>query len=138
MAENNEQIQKFIELCENSSFPHQVELLRGIDSGEYLFKSFSNSQVPAEELSRIYKIKVKSAERHNGKHAQRLVSDTLKFIDELEKVPNDRINFWHFSIDEPSGYTVFQGVNSQKILGCILTVDKRKVSEEEWEKLWTE
>jgi hypothetical protein len=138
MVENNEQIQKFIKLCENSSFPHKVELLRGIESGEYLFENFSNSQVPAEELVGIYKIKVKSAARHDSNHSRRLVADTLNFIDELEKVPEDKVNFWHFSIDEPSGFTVFEGVNSQKILGCILTVDKRKVSESEWEELWNE
>lgn len=134
----NEQLQKFFELCENLSFPHGEELLRGIKSGKYLLEKSSNSQVSAEELARNYKIKSKSAARHNSKHAQRLVNDTLKFIEELEKVPNDKVNFWHFSIDEASGYTVFEGVNSQKILGCILTVDKRKVSESEWEKLWNE
>lgn len=136
--ENHEYIHKFIELCENSSFPHQVELLRGIENGEYIFERFSDSQVSAKELAKIYKIKVKSAEGHTSIHAQRLVSDTLKFIDELEKVPNDEVNFWHFSIDVSSGFTIFQGVNCQKILGCILTVDKRKVSESAWEKLWRE
>lgn len=136
--EKDEQLQRFYELCASSSFPHKEELLKGIKSGDCSLKSSSNSQVLAEELARNYKIKLESAKRHNSRHAQRLVSDTLKFIDELEKNPNDKVNFWHFSLGEPSGFTVFEGINSQKILGCILTVDKRKVSESEWEKLWNE
>lgn len=138
MIEKNDQIQKFIELCENSSFPHREELLRGINTGEYLFESVSNSQIPAKELAGIYKIKAQIAGRNNGNHARRLVSDTLKFVAELENVPNDTVNFWEFSINESSEYLAFEGVDSQKILGCILTVDKRKLSESEWEKLWNE
>ncbi|MDQ3130167.1 MAG: hypothetical protein M3Q99_05330 [Acidobacteriota bacterium] len=138
MSEKDEQIQKFIELCENSSFPHDEELLRGINMGEYLLEGFSNSQVPAKELAGTYKIKAIIAGRNNANHARRLVSDTLSFVDELEKVPNDKVNFWRFSINELSQYTAFEGVDSRKILGCIMTVDKRKVSESEWEKLWNE
>ena len=138
MREKDEQIQKFIELCESSSFPHREELLKGIDSSRYVFENFSNSQVSANELAGIYKIKAKIAGRNKNIHANRLVQDTLKFVDELEKVLNDKVNFRHFSIDEASGYTVFESVNSQKILGCILTVNKRKVSESDWEKLWNE
>lgn len=136
--EKDEQLQKFFELCANSSFPHQEELLKGISQSRYTLERFSNSEVSAEELAGNYKIKVKSAARHNSEHAHRLVRDTLKFVNDLEKVPNDKVNFWHFSVDESSGYTVFEGVNSQKILGCILTVDRRKVSESEWEKLWND
>ena len=136
--ERDGQLQKFFELCENSSFVHREELLKGINEGKYLYESSSNSQVSAEELTGIYKIRVKIATRRNSNHARRLVSDTLMFIDELEKVPNDKVNFWYFSIDKASGYMIFEGINSQKILGCILTVDKRKVSGNEWEKLWNE
>lgn len=136
--ENDEQIQRFFELCKNSSFPHREELLIGINNDEYSLESFSNSQVPAKELSGTYKIKAQIAARNNSGHAHRLVADTLMFVGELEKVSDDKINFWHFSIDKSSGFTAFEGVNSQKILGCILTVDKTKVSEIEWGKLWNE
>ena len=138
MSDKDKQIQRFIELSKGSAFPHRNELLRGIRAGEYLLERFSNSQVAADELSGIYKIKAKSAGRNNSIHAKRLVDDTLLFVEELEKVPNDKVNFWSFSIDETSQYKAFEGVDSQKILGCILTVDKRKVSESEWNKLWGE
>ncbi len=81
---------------------------------------------------------MKIAARNNSNHARRLVADTLNFIDELEKVPNDKVSSWNFSTNESSDFTLFEGINSQKILGCILTVDKRKVSESDWEKLWSE
>jgi hypothetical protein len=136
--ERDKQVQRFFKLCENSFFPHKKDLINGINEGKFFFKSFSDSQVHAKELAEIYKIKAMSAGRHQSIHANRLVKDTLSFVSELEKVPNDKVNFWHFSIDEATGYTIFEGVNSQKVLGCILTVDKRKVSEDEWEKLWNE
>lgn len=136
MVGKGEQIQKFIKLCESSSFPHREELLRGIEVGEYLLESFSNSQVPAKELSGTYKIKAEIAGRNNSFHARRLADDTLQLVSELENAPDDKVNFWHFSVNEASHYVCFEGANSNKILGCILTVDKRKVSESEWEKLW--
>lgn len=136
MIKQDEQIQKFIELCENSSFPHREELLRGIKAGEYLLENLSNSQVPAKELSGTYRIKAEIAGKNNSFHARRLVNDTLQFVGELENVPDDKVNFWHFAINESSSYVAFEGVSSQRILGCILTVDRRKVSESEWEKLW--
>lgn len=136
MTDKDQHIQKFIELCESSSFPHQEELLKGIYTGEYLLESVSNSQVSAEDLFGTYKIKAQIASRNKSIHANRLVADTILFVEELEKVPNDKVNFWSFSINETSQYKAFEAVYSQKILGCILTVDKRKVSESDWNKLW--
>jgi hypothetical protein len=138
VIEKDEQIQKFFELCESSSFSHREELLRGVNAGEYLFESYSNSEVPTQQLLGTYSFRANHLAEKQGKHAQTLRNDTLKFVEELEKFPNDKVKFWHFSINESSQYTVFENVNSQKILGCIRNVDKRKVSESEWEKLWNE
>ena len=42
------------------------------------------------------------------------------------------------AFDERSSFAVFEGVESGKALGCIYGVDKRKVTESEWDVLWGE
>lgn len=138
MLEKYEQVQKFIDLCEYSSFPYREELLRGIKAGEYLLESYSVSQIPTGDLADTYKIKAQIAGINNSFHAQRLVRDTLILVEELKKVPDEKVNFWSFSIDRSSQFTAFEGVSSRKVLGCLFTVAKTKVSELEWKKLWNE
>jgi hypothetical protein len=135
--EKDEQLQKFLKLCENSSFPHREEIFKGINEGKYLLESKSDSKVPSEQMLDIYQTRAKIVAEKKGLHAERLKNDILSFVEELKEVLNDRVNFWRFSIDESSHYVCFEGVNSKKILGCILAVDKRKVSEDEWGKLWS-
>ena len=138
MAERAEDVQRFLRLCENSAFPHREELLNGINSGEYRLESYSHSEVPSESLLETYLVKAKVVAGHVGEHARRLASDTAAFIEELTKVSREKVNFWHFSVNESSGYTLFEGEDCGRILGCIFTVDRRKVSESDWEKLWSE
>ena len=134
--EKNEQVRRFLQLCEDSSFPHREDVLKGVRSGEYSFEGCSSSPVPSEQLIGTYGIKAKSAARYNSTHARRLVSDTLDFLDELKGLDGEQINFWHFCVSESSQYLLFEGVKSERILGCIFTVARTKVSEDEWERLW--
>jgi hypothetical protein len=138
VVEKDEQIKRFFELCENLVFPHREELLRGIETGEYLLKNHSNLKVPSSELLDIYGRRAKHLMKYKSNHAQRLRGEVLIFLDNLEKLSNEKVKFWSFSKDEASSYDIFEGVNSQKILGCFLTVSKEKVAESEWEKLWSE
>lgn len=138
MSEKDGQLQKFFELCENSSFSHQEELLSGIKSINYSLEDKSNSEVPSEQMLDTYQVRAKILAERKGFHAERLKNDTLRFVEELKKAPTDKVNFWRFRINDSSHYICFEGVNSQKILGCILAVNKRKISEDEWGKLWNE
>jgi hypothetical protein len=124
--ENNERLQRFFEICENSPFPHREELLSGIKNGEYFLESKSNSEVPAEQLLGIYEVRAEIIGEKKGFQVERLKNDILSFVEELKKVSNEKVTLWHFSIDEASQFFCFEGISSQKILGCLLTVDKRK------------
>ncbi|MGI8542874.1 MAG: hypothetical protein ACR2MD_05270 [Aridibacter sp.] len=137
MLERDEKIKSFLELCENSSFSHREELIRGIEADEYLFESYSNSEAPSKQLLNIYTVRAKIVAEKNGNHAKRLKDDILKFTSELKKTPDEKVKSWHFSINESSSYLAFEGINSKKILGCFLIIDKRKVSESEWKNLWS-
>ncbi len=138
MVEHSEQLQKFFDLCENSSFPYQEELLEGVRSGKYSLKNYSESGVSVESILDTYKTKSRIVGGHAGEHARRLANDMHLFIEKLRKVSADTINFWHFSVNESTNYTLFEAKNREQILGCILTIDRRKVSAAEWDKLWSE
>jgi hypothetical protein len=116
--------------------------VNGIESKEYVLSKYYNSTVSATQLLNIYSARARSLERRisaneiKGVHPERLLEDTEQFVEELAAVPDEKVNFWAFSIDGSSSYTVFVGVNKSRILGCLLTVDKGKVSENEWDELW--
>lgn len=136
--EKDEQLQKFFELCKNSSFPHREELLKGIKAGEYLLDSHSDSEISSIQMLDIYRGREEHLSKFKGNHAKRLKQEVSFFVNELEQAIDEEIRSWCFLINESSHYVCFEGINSQKILGCMLTVGKRKVSESEWEKLWNE
>ena len=97
----------------------------------------SGNETQAQGLLEVYQYRANGlAQREKGCHAKRLVKDTLAFCENLAKSPNDKVGFWHLKIDDVWGYTVFEGVESNKVLGCILTADRRFVTEEEWNEIW--
>lgn len=142
MLEKGDQIEQFLTLCESSPFPHRDELVRGISTGEYRLERLSASGIPSKQLLEVYGVRARMlgdrilSNELKGVHAERLLSDTRFLVEALRKVPDESINFWSFSIDEASEYLAFEGINCERVLGCILTVDKRKISEDEWETLW--
>ena len=140
--EKNEQLKKFISLCETSSFPHREELLKGVGTGDYSFEDYSASEIPAGQLLGVYERRmdilrkiIRSSELV-GTHAERLLGDTENFVRELENVSDESVNFWRFSVDEKSEYIVFEGVNAERVLGCLLTVDRMNVYDDEWVAIW--
>ncbi|HMS41256.1 MAG TPA: hypothetical protein PKE69_13585 [Pyrinomonadaceae bacterium] len=137
MNEKDEQLQKLMKLVEKSSFNHLEEITQGLKIQTITLESKSNNEVPALSLLDIYKHRANGlAQRHKSFHSQRLVKDMLAFCENLAKFPDEKISFWRLRIDESWSYTIFEGIESNRILGCILTADKRFVSEEEWEKIW--
>lgn len=138
----NEQVREFLHICEAAPFPRREELLQGIKSGKCVLEDRSTSRVPSKQLLRLYELRVRhlrkriSAEEISDPHAERLLSDTENLVIELAKSPDEIIDLWRFSIDESTQYGVFEAVNAKRVLGCLLTVDKRRVSDGEWESLW--
>ena len=137
----DERVQEFLRLCENSSFLHKEDLVRGITSGDYELSNYWSSDVPAAQLLNIYRARARYLQKRitsrevEGVHPERLLKDTENFVNELASASDDKVRCWTFSIDGSSSYTVFEGVNASRIFGCLLTVDKRSVSESEWDEL---
>lgn len=102
----------------------------------------STSEVPSKQLLGIYDLR----ERHlrnrmasgeiSGPHAKRLLSDTENFVLELTNAPEETVVLWAALADDATEFAVFEAVNDKRVLGCLLTVSKTKVSENEWNVLW--
>jgi hypothetical protein len=60
----------------------------------------------------------------------------LALCDELAKTPEEPVELWSFSMAPYYKFNVFEGANSQRILGCNFAADQRLMIEQEWEELW--
>jgi hypothetical protein len=137
MDETDEQFEHLLNLIENSLFNHREEIIEGLKTEKLVLEISSSNEIPSQGLLDIYQHRAnRLAQREKGIHAERLVKDTLVFCENLAKLPNEKVRFWHLKIDDIWGYTVFEGIQIKKILGCILTADKRFVTEEEWAEIW--
>ncbi len=137
MNERDEQLKYFLNLVENSLFNYREKIIEGLKSGKLILEDKLKNEVFSQSLLEIYQHRANGlAQREKGIHSERLVKDTLAFCENLAKFPDDRVSFWRLRIDNVWSYTVFEGTESKKILGCILTADRRFVSEEEWNEIW--
>ena len=131
-------IEIFVALCQRSNFRSRDEILDGIRSKKYELIHHSGKGVPTRSMLETYKRR----SRHVGqlalqsRHARQMVRDIDAYVSELENAPADEIMLWSVSVDSKSHYSVFEGVSSGRILGCIFGVDKRAVSRQEWDVLW--
>ncbi len=140
----NGQMEKFSLLCESASFPHSEELLKGIGSGELALENRSNFRVSSKQLLGIYDLRARHLRKRidsaeiSRPHARRLLSDTESFVLELAKAPDEAVDLWRVSADDFTEFVVFEAVTAKRVLGCLLTVSRAKVSESEWAVLWGE
>ena len=136
MIQKDKYIKRFKHLCRNSDFAHRDEILDGLENGTYQLQTSNNSGVPSEQLLGIYKVREKHLAKYQSSHGRRIKDEVAAFCNELEKVPNENVILWRVLKDDISDFAIFS--NSEKILGCILGIDKRKVSENGWRKIWDE
>ena len=128
------EVEQFKRLCENSTFTYREEIFKGLESGDYILESHNNSEISGQQLLDVYELRAERLSEYQGHHAEQLRNEVLAFCRELKKAPDDSVKFWNISKDKATSFNVFS--NSQKILGCVLTVDRRMVSEDDWNKLW--
>jgi hypothetical protein len=92
--------------------------------------------LPCRHFLEIYRYRAVHLSRYQTAHARSLREDVLALCDELAKTPEEPVQVWRFSMAPYYNFAVFEGVNSQRILGCNSTADRRLMSEQEWEELW--
>jgi hypothetical protein len=125
-------------LCERSHFPNKDEILERISSKDFKLEKGSGSGVAAASMLSIYRRRRDHVAKRalNSDHAARMLREIAAYVIELEKNPDEEVVIWNVGFDKTSSFSLFEGVKTNKILGCIYGVDKRKVTESEWNEIW--
>jgi hypothetical protein len=133
-------IAEFISLCRVSTFRDRDEILDGLESRKYKLARSVGESVPAKSMLEVYRRRARHVSQFTDKssHARRMVGNIVAYVCELENAPDDEIKLWRVTENGVRSYSIFQGVVSGKILGCVFGIDRRKVSEDEWKALWGE
>lgn len=120
-------IREFIERYGEQSFPHSEVLFTALDKGEATLHTEQSQPMPCAVVLRIYKRRAEHL-RSLGLEGKELLTDVTALCEELEKRPDELIQGWTFEMPPHYLWYVFEGVNSKRILGCSLGVDKRLVN----------
>ena len=128
--------QQFIERHKNSDFRHKDELFAGLSSGDCVIESSPDTSLPCKHFLRIYRIRAEHLQQYATPHAESLLADVLALCEELGRTPDEMCRLWNFSMPPYSDLAVFEGAESDRVLGCIFAVDKRFISPDKWESLW--
>ena len=132
-------IDSFIRKHSQKHFPHANELIKAIRDKEctlYHAPGIFSRGVSTSVLLHTYRRRVEHLKQFSTEHAKLLQKDTAYLCDRLLHSSDSRCQMWIFSFSGGRGVTVFEGRPSEEVLGCLKTVDKRAVSEEEWKELW--
>jgi hypothetical protein len=129
----------FLDRHERSQFRHRDELLAAILSGECVLTERPRpelSSLPCSYFLHIYQIRARHLEPYTTPHARSIWEDVLDLCEELEKTPDEPVQFWSFAMAPHVVFNVSEGAETLRVLGCIKAVDRRLIAPEAWEALW--
>jgi len=132
-------IETFLKRHEGTRFRHSEELIACIKSGQCTLESKPDpaiAPVPTSHALRVYRRRAEHLKQFDSLHAQNIRADVLALCEELEKLPDEMVHVWSFSMAPYFTYEVFESTRLHSILGCILAVDKKRIDEKAWEALW--
>lgn len=119
-------LRKFIQKYREQSFPHCEALFLALDKGEANLHGEESDPIPCAVVLGNYKRRAEHL-RTLGSEGEALLADVAALCEELEKVPDELVQGWIFEMPPNYLFYVFEGVNSKRILGCSLGIDKRVV-----------
>jgi len=82
----------------------------------------------------IYRMRLEHLKSKPGPHAAKLAMEVSEMLDNLRGVTSVQTTI----VEGPGEliFYIFLSDSGSKVLGCISGVDKRKVSDNQWEELW--
>ena len=124
---------------ERKLFRHSEELLAAISVGQCsLNASALSGRLPScGHLLGIYRQRVKHLHGFSTQHAITIREDCEALVRELGITPDEPCRIWIFK-SEAQDFSVFEAIESRRILGCVRSVDKREVDDVTWRALWGE
>lgn len=136
--EKDEQLQRFFQLCKNSSFPHREELIDGIKNNEIDFSRYSQTKSNGKHFLGIYTFRAKRLANAETESGKRLNKEVLLLCENLKNSLEDEIGLWVFCKRPNWMYGLFENIRTSEIVGCTLGTDKRIVSEGDYERYLNE
>jgi hypothetical protein len=127
--------QEFIARHSQSDFRHKDELLSLLTSGDATFEN-NPSLVSCRDLLSIYRRRADHLQKFATPHAHQLRDDVLALCEGLATTQDENCRLWNFSSPPNSDYTVFEGAETGRILGCVLAKNKLLTPPDEWDNLW--
>ena len=102
------------------------------------FRSAPSSPVAlGPELLQTYRRRANHLNQFATPHAVRLREDVLAFCAALEETPPDcPISCCSLDLDDGRSIVLFERADTNALLGVLRTVDRRMVSDEDWDALW--
>jgi len=128
---------EFIARHSQSDFRHKDALLSLLTSGDAIFET-NSSLVSCRDLLKIYRRRADHLRRFATPHARELRDDVLALCDGLATTRDENCRLWNFSSPPNCEYTVFEGAETGRILGCVLAKNKLLTPPDEWDNLWRE
>ncbi len=92
---------------------------------------------PGPELLRTYRLRAEHLGRFSTPHAEQLRTDIVAFCAALEALPPEcPIECCSLDLNDGRSLVLFERADTHGLLGILRTVDRRMVTDEEWDSLW--
>jgi len=137
MPQPQTNIEEFVARHSQSDFRHRDQLFSLLRSSAVTCETDS-SLVSCGHLLNIYRRRANHLQRYATSYAQQLRDDVVALCDALASTGDEHCRLWSFSSSPDSDYTVFEGAETGRILGCVFAKDKRLTPPGEWDNLWRE
>ena len=93
------------------------------------------SEIDCESLLRTYRIRLEHLKQFDSPHARDLSKTTAEFVANLESYQGSKVHSATIQGNRAREYLLFL-TQDLSVIGCIQTVSKLKLSEDEWLELW--
>ncbi len=92
---------------------------------------------PGSVLLRTYRRRAEHLGRFSTPHAEQLRADVLAFCTALEALPPEcPIVCCSIDLNDGRSLVLFERADTNGLLGILRTVDRRMVTDQEWDDLW--
>ena len=134
-------IQAFLNRHDSATFRNSDELFAAIASGSCSLETSPDGSLKhptTAHLTAIYDRRRRHLEelQPRSPHVGTLLVDVVDLCDGLRRCSDRTIAFWSFKLSGGRTISVFEGAESNQIVGCFASYDRRDLSDAEWQQIW--
>ncbi len=133
--------QAFLDRHDSATFRNSDELFAAIASRSCSLETSPDGSIKhptTEHLKAIYDRRRRHLEEllPGSPHVRALLDDIVDLCDGLRRCPDTTVSFWSFKLSGGRAISVFEGAESNQIVGCFASYDRRDLSDAEWRQIW--